>query len=109
MKAATRSRLYGNTFRSHVKPRPYHVSIVQWSRGDVYSATRAPGGRIFRRRQLRFSSDPSCRDSNRLADRSRKSTVFGPVQGRQDRRPHGLIFVGNGETRVNTEIHLLVK
>jgi hypothetical protein len=45
---------------------------------------------------LRFSSDPSCRDSNRLADRSRQSTVLGPVQGRQDRRPHGLIFVGEG-------------
>jgi hypothetical protein len=77
------------------KSRAYRVSIFPWRKDLSYFATRAPDGRICRGRRLRFSSGRSCRNSNRLADRRRQSTILGPVQGFQDRRPHGFIFVGN--------------
>ena len=37
------------------KPRPYRVAISPCQKDLIYSATRAPDGRICRGRQLRFS------------------------------------------------------
>jgi hypothetical protein len=59
---------------------------------------------------LRFSSGRSCRNSNRLADRRRQSTILGPLQGFQDRRAHTVSYLSaTGEARIDTEIDLSVK